>query len=150
MARVARESIKEVPMTHGNPDEPYYRLIIREWIPLVRPILPHEAGFVREFTNIFLLEHAEYVPELLLRSEEEYRFYAELKRRTNAAIDDDAAKPGFEIGDTRILFEDGKIRMYRDGRAIAERTVQEFSNHPNATFRRLYAYMEHTPEAANG
>ena len=47
---------------------------------MTHPILPKESGFVREFTNMFLLENVEYVPELLLRSEEEYRFYKELKR----------------------------------------------------------------------
>lgn len=85
-ALVYRKNIKEVPQTHGNPDDLYYRFQIREWVPLSKPILPKEYGFVHAFTNTFLLENAEYVPELLLKSEEEYRFYTELKRRTGDAL----------------------------------------------------------------
>ena len=84
-ALVERGSILEVPQTHGSPDAPYYRYQICQWLPLSTPIRPREAGFVRAFTNLFLLENAEFIPELLLGSEEEYRLFLELKRRVPAA-----------------------------------------------------------------
>ena len=138
-ARVRRSSIREVPMTHGNPDDIYYRFVIREWIPLPRPILPKESGFVHAYTNTFLLENVEFVPELLLRSEEEYRFYMELKRRTGKALDRDSTEneQGFEIGHTKVLFADGKIVIIREGKAVAECGINEFSRHPNSSFRRI-------------
>ena len=138
-ARVRRSSIREVPMTHGNPDDIYYRFVIREWIPLARPILPKESGFVHAYTNTFLLENVEFVPELLLRSEEEYRFYMELKRRTGKALDRDSTEneQGFEIGHTKVLFADGKIVIIREGKAVAECDINEFSRHPNSSFRRI-------------
>ena len=84
-ALVERGSILEVPQTHGSPDAPYYRYQICQWLPLPTPIRPREAGFVRAFTNLFLLENAEFIPELLLGSEEEYRLFLELKRRPRGA-----------------------------------------------------------------
>ena len=140
-ALVKRKNIREVPLTRNNPEQLYYRFQIREWIPLPRPILPKEAGFVREFTNLFLLENVEYVPELLLRSEEEYRFYMELKRRTGMALEDNEATAGFELGGIKTLFDDGKIQIFRDGKAVCSCTIAEFSRHPNATFRMLQGYL---------
>lgn len=140
-ALVKRKNIREVPLTRNNPEQLYYRFQIREWIPLPRPILPKEAGFVREFTNLFLLENVEHVPELLLRSEEEYRFYMELKRRTGMALEDNEATAGFELGGIKTLFDDGKIQIFRDGKAVCSCTIAEFSRHPNATFRMLQGYL---------
>ncbi|HJJ55223.1 MAG TPA: restriction endonuclease-like protein, partial [Methanocorpusculum sp.] len=127
-ALVRRKNIREIPMRNGaDPEELYYRFVIRKWIPLERPILPKESGFVREYTNMFLLENAEYVPELLLRSEEEYRFYTELKRRTGTALEDNESAAGFELGDIKVLFDDGQIQVYRDGKAAGNCSITEFS-----------------------
>lgn len=142
-ALVRRKNIREVLMRNdADPEELYYRFAIREWIPLEKPILPKESGFVREFTNMFLLENSEFVPELLLQSEEEYRFYTELKRRTGIALEDTGAKPGFEMGELKVLFENGKIWLYCNGKAVNQCTVQEFSRHPNATFRRMQRFSK--------
>ena len=49
----------------------------------------------------------------------EYRFYTELKKRTGQVLEIDVlievadTETGFEIGDTRILLEDGKILVIR-------------------------------------
>lgn len=137
-ALVKRETIKEVPMTHGNPDDLYYRFIVREWIPLQKSILPKESAFVHQFTNLFLLKHAEYVQELLLRSEEEFRFYYELKRRTNEAImSEDDAVAGFEMNGYKVLFQSGQIHLIYEGQIVDQCSIQEFSRKPNATFRRF-------------
>ena len=150
--RVKRESIREVPMTHGNPEEIYYRFVIRKWIPLSRPILPKESGFVRAFTNTFLLENVEFVPELLLQSEEEYRFYMELKRRTGQALERDfigddknpmetednkSEGSGFEIGGTKVIFDNGGISIIRDGKCLVECKISDFSRRPNSKFREM-------------
>lgn len=136
-ALVRRKNIHEVPQTHGNPDDLYYRFRIKEWILMERPILPKESGFVYEFTNMFLIENVEYVPELLLRSEEEYRFYTELKRRTGTALDNNESSTGFELGDIKVVFEDGQIQIYKGGKTAGTCNIIEFSRQPNATFRRL-------------
>lgn len=107
-----------------------------------KPVLPKESGFVREFTNMFLLENVEFVPELLLKSEEEYRFYMELKRRTGKVIENEQNVSGFELGNIKVLFDEGEIQVYKDGRAVGNCAVSEFSRHPSATFRRLQGYFK--------
>ncbi len=125
-------------MTHGNPDDLYYRFIVREWVPLQKPILPKESAFVHQFTNLFLLKHVEYVPELLLRSEEEFRFYSELKRRTNKAVmREDDAVAGFEMNGCKVFFQSGQILLIHDGQIVDQCSIEEFSRKPNATFRRF-------------
>ena len=128
---------------NSDPEEYYYRFQIREWVPLAKPILPKESRFVSEFTNLFLLENSEFVPELLLRSEEEYRFYTELKRRTSeTVINEDDTASGFEYSGIRILFDEGQIKLIKDGTIIEQRSISEFSKRPNATFRRLLEKAE--------
>ena len=145
-ALVRRKTIREIPQKHGNPDDLYYRFQIREWVQMARPILPKESAFVHEFTNMFLLENAQYVPELLLRSEEEYRFYTELKRRTGTALEDNESTAGFELGDIKVLFDNGQIQVYQSGKLTGTCSIKEFSRLPNATFRRLQRYTDMSRE----
>lgn len=136
-ALVERGSILEVPQTHGSPDAPYYRYQICQWLPLPTPIRPREAGFVRAFTNLFLLENAEFIPELLLGSEEEYRLFLELKRRVPAAPPEGTAS-GFAWEDIRVILADGNIRMFRAEQALGSCSIQSFIRYPFAAFRQLY------------
>lgn len=94
---------------------------------MTHPILPKKSGFVREFTNMFLLENVEYVPELLLRSEEEYRFYKELKRGTGSALEDNESSAEFELGEIKALFDEGQIQIFKDDKAVGNCRVAEFS-----------------------
>ncbi len=136
--KVHRKEITEVP-TIGNPDEWYYRFEIKEWQKLSRPILQKEIGIRKPlFTNIFLLEHSFQVPELTLRTEEEYRLYSELKRSLDSTtINEEDAEHGFLFGKNLIIFEFGKIHVYRDNRLFREYDIKEFSRKPNTVFRRI-------------
>lgn len=140
---VPRGSIREVPQTHGTPEEMYYRYQIRQWLPLEKPILPGEVGFVRAFTNCFLLEEAEYVPELLLASEEEYRLYRELKSRFRDG------PSGFALGELRVTVDEKHIRMTGGAGKEAVCQAADFSKRPVTTFRTLYAEMLGTGEEQN-
>lgn len=139
---VRRKNIREVPEFSGDPEKPYYRFYVREWIPLNKPVMPKEQGFVREFTNLFLLENTEYVPELLLKTEEEYRFYSELKRRTGNALENNEEASGFELGDIKVSFDEGQIIVFKNGQEAVNCKISEFSHRPNATFRRLLRRVE--------
>ena len=142
-ALVRRESIKEVPVRRNNGQELYYRFFIREWKELQKPILPREVGFTKNYTNLFLLEHSEYIPELLFQSEEEYRFYSELKRNVNSAeINDSGANIGFEHEDTRFVFASGNILAIRGEKIVEQVPVSSFSRKPAATFRKLQRATE--------
>ena len=63
----------------------------------------------------------------------------ELKRRTGQALDSGLAdnEQGFEIGDIKVVFEDGKIAIIREGNTVTECDISEFSRHPNRSFRRF-------------
>ena len=142
-ALVRRESIKEVPVRRNNGQELYYRFYIREWKELQKPIRPREVGFTKNYTNLFLLEHSEYIPELLFQSEEEYRFYAELKRNANSAeINDTGANIGFEHEDTKFVFAGGNILAIRRDEIVEQIPVADFSRKPAATFRKLQRATE--------
>ena len=130
---IPRNCITEIP---SDSEELYYRLDIKEWRQLPKPILPKEIGGVNFFTNRFLLEHSSETPELKLRSEEEYRLYTELKRRLNdTEINDTDSEIGFRFGDNMIVFEDGKINVYRSRKVIAQNTIEAFGRSPNSVFR---------------
>lgn len=132
---VKRSQILELPK---NSSENYYRLEIKEWKQLEHVVSPREFGQVRCLTNMFLLEHSTEYPELLLRSEEEYRLYTELKRAVkNPEIDDQNNDVGFKFDKATILFEEDEIHIYREHKLIDRYTVEEFTKSPNAVFRKI-------------
>ena len=136
-----RYEIKDV---YRNSTDLYYLFCVKEWKSLSKPITPKERGSTSFFsTNLFLLEHSTEVPELWLRSEEEYRLNLELRRATNnAVINDESANLGFKFNNSLITFEDGKIRIYRNRKAVAEYEINDFTRTPNAVFRRIHKEIE--------
>lgn len=143
-----RAEIKEVPLTRKNKDEPYYRIAVREWKDITeineskRPIRPKESGFVVDFTNLFLLEHSEWVPELRIKSEAEYRFYTELKRSAKAAEIAEDETVGFVAGDCRFVFTDGEILALRDGKIVERKNLTEFARRPAQIYRQLQSAVQ--------
>ena len=134
-----RSEIREIPSQKG---EVYYRFEIKEWKRLSKPIAPKELGFVKCFTNLFLLEHSADVPELLIRTEEEYRLYAELERAiSDTAINDEDNNLGFAFGDFMLSFDDGKISVSKDKSVFAQYEISDFSRSPNAVFRQMQKDM---------
>ena len=132
---VPRSQIIELPK---GSDELYYRFDVSQWIPLSKSIIPKEIRFINIYTNMFLLQHSLTVPELQLRSEEEYRLYSEFKRAlNNAEINDDTADIGFKFNDSLVVFENGKICVYKHKRICARYDVIDFNRSPNAVFRRI-------------
>lgn len=135
---VQRDKITEILARPGTGNNPYYRFEIKEWKELSKPITAKEIGFVRSFTNLFLLEHSAEVPELWLRSEEEYRLYSELKRVVNdTAINDEENNLGFCFGSFTFVFENGQILLSKDKQIFAKHAISEFSKRPNAVFRQM-------------
>lgn len=87
---------------------------------------------------MFLLQHSEYIPELLIESEEKYRFYEELKRSVNnAKINKNADNIGFEYEDVQFIFTGGNILVIKEGRIVEKRAISDFARRPADTYRRL-------------
>ncbi len=144
LSRVRRKFITEIPMSRNNPDEIYYRITVSEWKDISdvnvfgKPIYPRESGFAVQFTNMFLLEHSELVPELQFRSEEEYRFYTELKRTAEkAVISEGEENIGFDRGDSKFVFAGGEILAIRNDKIVESVELEKFSRKPSQVFRAL-------------
>lgn len=147
---VRRKNIREVPLTHANGEEPYYRFTVRNWETLDKTIEPKEHGFPCDYTNMFLLQHSEFVPELLIESEEKYRFYTELKRSVNyAEISGDDTNVGFVYGDVQYVFSDGNILAVKGGAIVEKKSIANFAKRPADTYRRLQAAVESKKNAVS-
>lgn len=135
MSIVKRSDITESPK---DSDELYYCFDISSWQKLDRTIEPKEIRFVTMRTNMFLIKHSSQVSELSFKSEEQYRLFTELKRRTDAAvINDEDQTLGFEFDNARIAFDDGQILLLSDSAIIERCSIDEFKKRPSATIRRL-------------
>ena len=144
LTKVKRRSITEVPMTRNNPDEIYYKIYVNEWQDISKsnesgkPIYPKESGFVVDFTNMFLLQHSEIVPELQFKTEEEYRFYKELKRYVGEAVISEGKKDiFFRHNEFVYTFAGGEILVQRDGKLLQNYKLEDFSRRPGQTIRLL-------------
>ena len=138
--KVKRKEIREMPFEAERAEQEYFRLEIREWRKLARPIQIKERGlYTSNYTNEFLLRHAETISELFLKSPEEYRFLTELKRFTQnpSVINQEDVPIGFAFGNHRVLFQDGKINLLYGGNIVAQDEIQAFIRHPNTVFRGL-------------
>ena len=102
----------------------------------------HKRGFVKSFTNLFLLEHSSEIPELWLRSEEEYRLYSELRRALRSIEINDSDDIGFKYNNSLIVFDQGEILLYHDNTICGKFDVSDFSRTPNAIFRQIQRQME--------
>lgn len=99
------------------------------------------------FTNLFLLKHSTYVSDLALRSEEEYRFYTELRRRTDASVVNEEDQPnGFTFVESTIIFDGGKILALTEGKISSSCTVSDFMRRPNAVFRQIMGTVKRAAE----
>ena len=133
-----RGEITEIRFRPGTENKLYYRFEIKEWKRLSKPIAAKEMGFVRSFTNLFLLGHSAEMPELWIRSEEEYRLYSELKRAVNdTTINDTDSNLGFHFGNFTLVFGDGNILISKGKRIFAKYAISDFSRRPNAVFRQI-------------
>ena len=130
--------IVNVPDEAGN-----YVFKVDKWRKLPQLIAASEFGVASvAYTNLFLLENSTAYPELHLRSEAEYRFYAELKRRVKDVDYKSEEVSGFEFEGKKIVFEAGEIRLMDGKKNPVTIQVREFERRPNAEFRRVMGYLE--------
>ncbi len=138
--RVKRRDILEIPK---NSDEDYYRFEIKEWKKLNAVL---EAKEIREFpflTNLFLLQHCSSLPDLHIRSEEEYRLYTELKRIANdSSVNDEENNNAYRINDKTIVIDNGGILVWNEKKLVDRFELADFSRRPSEMFRMIkYAIM---------
>lgn len=129
---VKRREIREIPK---NSDEWYYRFEVKEWKEMNVPLVAKEIRDFPFFTNMFLLQHCSEVPDLRIKTEEEYRLYTELKRLSqDSEINDEENMNGFRYNDKIIVLENGKIQVVEAGQVVEQITVDSFARKPSAAF----------------
>ncbi len=134
---------RTLPGKSNHPAELYHVFDVKEWVPLPDIIKTEETGpNPIAYTNFFLLRTSNKYSELRLRSEADYRFFIELKRRTEAKIlDEENNTVAFEVGDSKIWLKNNQICVFRNGKQIKSCTIDEFNKRPNATFRELQSFI---------
>lgn len=113
-----------------------------------------EAKEVRDFpffTNIFLLQHCSAVPDLYIRSEEEYRLYTELKRIAHdTSVNDEENDNAYRINDKTIFIDKGAIHVFDEEKPVHSFELTDFSRRPSETFRLIkYAIMGNSGKASD-
>ncbi len=123
---------------------------VSRWKTLDQPIHAKEIGFHHFMTNEFLLSHALAVPQLLIRSEAEYKLFAELSRAVDKwQIDPVGDNIRFRLDDIVIFIEDGFIFVMLSAKIIGKYSVNEFISRPNATIRAIHKLKSFNQPQAN-
>ena len=126
---------------HRNKDK-YHVFKVLKWNLLTTPIRVSEYGpNPVAYTNYFLLSNSSTYSELLLKNEADYRFFTELKRRTDEAIiKQSEEKTAFEFGGIKVLFEKSRVYVVieRENRMEEMFTVRDFSRRPGSRIGRVF------------
>ncbi len=133
--------------TVKNPDKNYIVFYVDEWEKLKETIKPEGYGVIGShiYTNIMLLEKARTIPELSIKTLEEWRTWLELKRiQTDVKImlvDDninfDTLVKGFQLKDIFVRIKDGNIIIEKDN-IIKDFSKNDFLNNLRGVIKELY------------
>lgn len=128
-----RNRIREIPR---EKDTLYCRFDVEKWIPLEKPILPKERGFVHLRTTLFQLHNSREIPELTLESPEQFRLYGRLRSLTEK----DWWKPGnsFRWGACRVRLRRGEVIVSRGGQRVSAFSAAEYRLRPGENFLRQW------------
>ena len=147
--RAARGTLPGGGLSHGAhkrplKKEPYNVFEVLKWHTLATPISIAEYGpSPIAYTNFFLLSNSSSYSELFLKNEDEYRFFAGLKRMTDKAIlENEDEATAFEFDGLKVLLDKKEIYVVNGEKLDKQDSLCEFVKHPNRTFRRLQKYAE--------
>ena len=107
-----RSKIREIPK---NSNEIYYKFKIKKWKRLDRTVESGELGFVRLFTNLFLLQNVDDVSALTIDNLYDLRLYKLLKLASEA-LDGEALMAHFSIDGFDIIFSKEIIYLCDSGK----------------------------------
>ena len=111
------------------------------------PLVAKEVRDFPFFTNMFLLQHCSEVPDLRIKTAEEYRLYTELKRLSqDSAVNDEENVSGFMYNEKMIVLENGNIQVIASDRIVEQVTLESFSRKPSAVFGVIKKFLNSTEE----
>lgn len=127
-----RSKIREIPK---KSNELYYKFKVKSWIRLENPIAPKELGFIRLFTNSFLLLNAEEIPELTLTAPNDFVFYRLLKTAIKEIRENkNRIFAGFSLGELDFAVSASEIYLCKGGRLFDAFSVSSFMQTPSLIF----------------
>ena len=127
-----RSKIREIPK---KSNELYYKFTVKEWKRLENPILPKELGFVRLFTNSFLLTVSKEVPELTLTAPNDFVFYRLLREAIDAVkSDEERVFAFFPLGELDFVVTASSIYLCKSGALQSSFWVADFLRTPTLIF----------------
>lgn len=134
-----RNEIGEIPKAS---DELYCRFEIEEWIELPHTIISNGFPLRRPmYTSFYLLNNANTLEELCIKTKEEFRLWMELKRFINkevmAKVNKDAGNiEAFNIDGINIIITDNAIKSI-NGNNVTEISNGEFRRRTMKSIRKL-------------
>lgn len=144
MAITKRKKI-ELP-TRSDPEMDYIVFHVDQWEPLDRAIKPEGYGISGShiYTNILLLEKASTLPELSIKTLDEWRTWLELKRvqpeirvlLDNKDLENATGTQGFALNGMTLTIEDACITI-RKGETNVTVTVKEFFHNLRGVLKQL-------------
>ena len=134
-----RSKIREIPK---KSNELYYKFKIKEWKRLENPVAAKEIGFIRLFTNIFLLENAIEVPELTATDKYGFSLYRLLKLAQNEIENRDAVFSGFKIDGCEVVFTFDAIYLCKEQSILKKYLRSLYSSAPSVVFENIKKELE--------
>lgn len=114
----------DIPLTRSNGEESYYVFHIKSWRELEKNILPEGYGVRGShiYTNFMLLQKARTIPELSIKTMEQWRVWLELKRvqgeikvlMDRNTLNQSTLLQGFQINDIGVRVDSDEIIVETD------------------------------------
>ena len=130
---IRRNKIREIPK---NLNELYYKFKIKRWERLETPIASGELGFVRLFTNSFLLKNTDEVSALTITDSYEFYLYKLLKS-ANSIISSALSVAAFKIDGLDVIFTYGIIYLCSEGKICERYYRSSLEETPSLVLRKL-------------
>lgn len=142
--RIKREAIP-LPCYHGN--DGYYLFHVSKWQELKPPILPEGYGVcgTHLYTNEMLLLKASALPELSIKTVEEWRIWLELRRIkeelkvkvSQRDLDNSTSVSHYLLGDIRVEVRGDEI-IVSYGESAIRKTYGEFISNLRGVMKELF------------
>ena len=128
-----RSRIREIPK---DSNELYYKFKVKCWKRLNNGISSGEVGFVRLFTNFFLLENVDDISALTISDAYEFRLY-KLLRLADSALKAESDVARFCIDGFDVIFTNEIIYLCREQKILERYYRSNLKNAPCKLFRKM-------------
>lgn len=128
-----RSRIREIPK---DSNELYYKFKVKCWKRLNNGISSGEVGFVRLFTNFFLLENVDDISALTISDAYEFRLY-KLLRLADSALKAESDVARFCIDGFDVIFTNEIIYLCKEQKILERYYRSNLKNAPCKLLRKM-------------